>query len=149
VKEKVILGSWERFEAYAQDILEDLNNWATGWVDWNLALDESGGPNWSKNFVDSPVIVNATADEFYKQPMYYAMGHYSKYIPEDSVRIDLHMINASRKLSATAFLRPDGRRTVVVLNRSDEEKLIAIKDAERGTLEFNSPPRSIHTVVYA
>lgn len=35
-----------------------------------------GGPNWVKNFVDSPVIVNAKTDEFYKQPMFYALGHF-------------------------------------------------------------------------
>ena len=35
-----------------------------------------GGPNWVKNFVDSPVIVNAAKDEFYKQPMFYAMAHF-------------------------------------------------------------------------
>ncbi len=47
-----------------------------GWVDWNFALDEQGGPNWVRNFVDAPVITNATADEFYKQPMFYALAHF-------------------------------------------------------------------------
>ncbi|KAK8773049.1 hypothetical protein V5799_012418 [Amblyomma americanum] len=54
----------------------DLNHWVTGWTDWNLALNTGGGPNWAQNFVDSPIIVNATAQEFYKQPMYYALGHF-------------------------------------------------------------------------
>lgn len=53
-----------------------MNHWVTGWTDWNLALDMKGGPNWVKNFVDSPIIVNAANDEFYKQPMFYAMGHF-------------------------------------------------------------------------
>ena len=35
-----------------------------------------GGPNWVKNFVDSPVIVNKDKDEFYKQPTYYALAHF-------------------------------------------------------------------------
>ena len=47
-------------------------------MDWNLALDMGGGPNWAGNFVDSPIIVNEEADEFYKQPMYYALGHVSR-----------------------------------------------------------------------
>ncbi|KAH9370175.1 hypothetical protein HPB48_013097 [Haemaphysalis longicornis] len=74
--DRVILGSWERAEQYAADILEDLNHWITGWMDWNLALNTEGGPNWAKNFVDSPIIVNSSAQEFYKQPMYYALGHF-------------------------------------------------------------------------
>jgi len=149
--EKVILGSWERLEDYAKDISEDLNNWSTGWVDWNLALDPTGGPNWSNNFVDSPIIVNATSDEFYKQPMYYALGHYSKYIPEDSVRIhlDIEHDGSSRLFSASAFLRPDGMRTVVILNRSNNEELIIINDDDHNRrLEFDCPPRSIHTIVF-
>ncbi len=85
-------------------------------MDWNLALDEKGGPNWAGNFVDSPIIINKTANEFYKQPMYYALGHFSKYIPENSVRISINLVGDS-KLVGTAFLRPDGMRTVVILNR--------------------------------
>ncbi|CAG2104576.1 unnamed protein product, partial [Medioppia subpectinata] len=57
----VYLGSWQLFEKYATDIITDLNHWTGGWVDWNLALDTRGGPNWVNNFVDAPIIVNATA----------------------------------------------------------------------------------------
>lgn len=35
-----------------------------------------GGPNWVKNFVDAPIIVNAKAEEFYKQPVYYALAQF-------------------------------------------------------------------------
>lgn len=55
---------------------KDLEHWVTGWTDWNLALNMEGGPNWVHNYVDSPIIVNAEKDEFYKQPMFYAMGHF-------------------------------------------------------------------------
>lgn len=41
-----------------------------------MCLDEQGGPNWVQNFVDAPIIVNNTEDEFYKQPMFYTMGHF-------------------------------------------------------------------------
>ena len=46
---------------------QDLSNWSTGWVDWNLALNMEGGPNWVQNFVDSPIIVDADNGLFYKQ----------------------------------------------------------------------------------
>ncbi|XP_010725520.1 lysosomal acid glucosylceramidase-like, partial [Meleagris gallopavo] len=52
----VILGCWERGNQYSHSILTNLNNFVAGWTDWNLALDLEGGPNWVKNFVDSPVI---------------------------------------------------------------------------------------------
>jgi len=147
-QQDVPLGAWERLETYAVDIIQDLNHWVTGWIDWNLALDENGGPNWSGNFVDAPIIVNASANEFYKQPMFYAMGHFSKYIPEDSIALDVKITNGTRDLMATAFRRPDGMRTVVILNRYDEDQTIILRDADRGDLEFTSPARSLQTVVY-
>jgi glucosylceramidase len=39
-------------------------------------LDEGGGPSWIRNWVDSPVVINATSDEFYKQPMFHAIDHF-------------------------------------------------------------------------
>ena len=48
-------------------ILQNLSHWSAGWVDWNLALNLQGGPNWVKNFVDSPIIVDAENGVFYKQ----------------------------------------------------------------------------------
>lgn len=47
-----------------------------GWTDWNLALNPEGGPNWVRNFVDSPIIVDIAQDTFYKQPMFYHLGHF-------------------------------------------------------------------------
>uniref|UniRef100_A0A8C3XV59 Glucosylceramidase n=1 Tax=Chelydra serpentina TaxID=8475 RepID=A0A8C3XV59_CHESE len=73
---RVILGGWDRGSKYSHSILTNLNNYVTGWTDWNLALDMEGGPNWSKNYVDSPVIVDSSKDLFYKQPMFYHMGHF-------------------------------------------------------------------------
>jgi len=39
----------------------DMNNWATGWNDWNAFLDETGGPNWANNQVDAPIILNTAS----------------------------------------------------------------------------------------
>ena len=47
----------------------------------------NGGPNWAYNFVDAPIIVNKDTDEFYKNPMYYGLAHFSKFLPEQTYRI--------------------------------------------------------------
>ncbi|NXB82122.1 GLCM Glucosylceramidase, partial [Donacobius atricapilla] len=140
----VILGCWERGNQYSHSILmvrplclpgrwegllvlgrylsfllQNLNHFVAGWTDWNLALDLEGGPNWVKNYVDSPIIVDSSEGIFYKQPMFYHMGHFSKFIPEGSQRVGLIASRESKKtmLEYTAFLRPDGAVVVVVLNR--------------------------------
>ncbi|CAK1590496.1 unnamed protein product [Parnassius mnemosyne] len=112
-KKQVLLGSWERAEDYIKDIIEDLNNNVVGWMDWNFCLDKNGGPNWAGNHVDSPIIVDAEKGEFLKQPMFYAMGHFSKFIPRGSRRIRVEKKPSSKYINEVAFLTP--RNTVVLV----------------------------------
>ncbi|XP_063434087.1 lysosomal acid glucosylceramidase-like [Mytilus trossulus] len=144
---KVILGSWERAESYAHDILHDVNNWVTGWTDWNIALDMEGGPNWVKNFVDSPIIVNAKEDEFYKQPMFYAMGHFSKFVLTGSKRIDIKGSEVDG-LQISAFIQGDNSIVIVILNRSDDDGIISLHDPELGFINLSYSKHSIQTVIW-
>lgn len=97
-------------------IFQDLNNYVVGWIDWNLCLDPQGGPNWAYNFVDAPILVYGEDDEFIKQPMFYAMGHFSKFIPRGSRKI-----RAARRSLGTlenlAVLTPRDTIVVVIQNR--------------------------------
>lgn len=97
-------------------LLQFLKEDSVGWIDWNLVLDEAGGPNWVENYVDAPIIVNAEKGEFYKQPMYYALAHFSKYIPRGSIRIDASASVLALDVNTAAFLRPDGAITVILHN---------------------------------
>ncbi|KAJ8354838.1 hypothetical protein SKAU_G00224050 [Synaphobranchus kaupii] len=144
----VKLGSWDRAEDYAHDIIEDLNHYVTGWTDWNLALDLGGGPNWVKNFVDSPVIVDRTRDVFYKQPTFYSMAHFSKFLREGSQRVGVSYSLGS-DLETTAFIRPDGSRVLTVLNRSDKEVQFEVWDSTVGYIPSVSPTHSILTLTWA
>ncbi|KAK8727049.1 hypothetical protein OTU49_009904 [Cherax quadricarinatus] len=141
------LGSWERLEHYAHDIIDDMNNWVTGWVDWNLALDMEGGPNWANNFVDAVVIVNKETDEFYKNPMFYALGHFSKFVQAGAERLDVTSSDL-QVIQVTAFVNPDQTFVVVLLNRSEEEVEVTVNVEERGTMFLNMPPRSLLTALF-
>nr|XP_014966769.2 lysosomal acid glucosylceramidase isoform X3 [Macaca mulatta] len=118
-----------------------------GWTDWNLALNPEGGPNWVRNFVDSPIIVDITKDTFYKQPMFYHLGHFSKFIPEGSQRVGL-VASQKNDLDTVALMHPDGSAVVVVLNRSSKDVPLTIKDPAVGFLETISPGYSIHTYLW-
>ncbi|XP_018014405.1 lysosomal acid glucosylceramidase isoform X2 [Hyalella azteca] len=146
-QEAVILGSWHRLETYAADIIEDLENWVIGWVDWNIALDLEGGPNWSYNFVDSPIIVDAAADEFYKNPMYYAMGHFSKFIRRGAVHLQLNSVRDGG-LRTTAFRNPDGSVAIVILNRQDVAANVTITAEPRGALRVTAGAKSLKTLLF-
>ncbi|XP_075032405.1 lysosomal acid glucosylceramidase-like [Calonectris borealis] len=146
----VSLGCWERGDHYSHSILTVLNHFVAGWTDWNLALDLEGGPNWVKNYVDSPVIVDSSKDVFYKQPMFYHLGHFSKFIPEGSRRVGLH---SSRRclicqLEHVAVLRPDGALVLVVLNRFGWDVPFGIQDPAVGFIETVAPANSIQTYLW-
>ncbi|XP_044304621.1 lysosomal acid glucosylceramidase-like isoform X2 [Varanus komodoensis] len=145
----VILGSWDRGNDYSHSILENLNHHVSGWTDWNLALNLEGGPNWVKNFVDSPIIVDAARDVFYKQPMFYHMAHFSKFIPEGSQRIGLRLLKKCIRcnLEHVAVLRPDGSAALIVLNRSASNVSFGISDTP-GLIMTHIPANSIQTYLW-
>ncbi|XP_072167012.1 lysosomal acid glucosylceramidase-like [Diadema setosum] len=147
----VDLGSWSRGEGYSQSIINVMNHWVTGWVDWNLALNLQGGPNWVQNYVDSPIIVDATQDIFYKQPMYYHLGHFSKFIAPGSVRVGLSVNSEGvdiKNLHSIAFSLPDGSTSVIILNTADVSIPISLHDPAVGYINAQIPARAIQTYLW-
>jgi len=149
--QKVLLGSWERGQEYINDIITNLNHWSTGWTDWNLALDMNGGPNWANNFVDAPIIVNPETDEFYKQPMYYALAHFSKFLPEGSFRVNSIMGGYdSERIRSVALERPDGNLVLIVTNEHMDQTIRIRIDNEGSSSEvINIGPQSVHSFIWS
>lgn len=110
---------------YARDMIGCLNSWVEGWVDWNMILDQNGGPNWAKNWCIAPILVDVEKDEVYKTPLYYTMMHFSKYIRPGATRIGFTTSNES--IMATAVENEDGSIVVVLLNTSSDKQDIQIK----------------------
>jgi glucosylceramidase len=85
----VQLDSWFRAERLAHDVMFDLQNHAAGWIDWNLLVDAKGGPNHLGNDCDASIVLDEKDDElFHVQPKFFYFGHFSKFVPPDSVRVE-------------------------------------------------------------
>lgn len=109
-------GSWELGERYAHAMINDLNRWTVGWIDWNLVLDETGGPNHVGNLCSAPVLADTQHGALMHQSAYHYIGHFARFIKPGARRV---LCAASRQdLETTAFLNPDGTLALVVLNRS-------------------------------
>lgn len=87
-----------------------------GWVDYNLVLDSKGGPSYVNRHSDAPIIINADGKSFTKTPIYYVLGHFSKFIIPGSVRVDLNIAPKNDGVLVVAFLRPDNIKVVSVYN---------------------------------
>ena len=141
---------------YSNDIMSSLNHWQTGWIDWNMCLDLDGGPNWANNMCDAPVIVNADASEFYLQPMYFHMVHFSKLLVRHSIVIKPDVRNNdktkvwpfnNKKLKVLVVRRPDDNIVVTLLNTSgDTGYTVLIQDLG---MKFYVQAKSIKSVLFS
>ncbi|CAJ0579709.1 unnamed protein product, partial [Mesorhabditis spiculigera] len=150
-EQNVLPGNWGRAEQYALDIIEDLRSGLVGWVDWNIVLDQTGGPNWVNNTVDSPIIANSTVDNFLKQPMFYALAHFSYFVKPGYQRVDLDLGTQEPGLDGVAFVSPDRKQRVLVLQNGTPLNItLSIQDTKRPTRFGNllMPSHSIKTVVW-
>jgi len=139
------IGSWELGERYARSIINDLNHWTVGWVDWNMLLDETGGPNHVNNLCSAPIIADTRNDRLLFQSSYYYLGHFSRFIRPGARRI---LCSSTREdLETTAFVNPDGAVAVVVLNRTDSEHAFSLKwKTQRAACSL--PAHSIATYLF-
>jgi glucosylceramidase len=151
-------GAWFPGERYAHNIINDLNNGCTGWIDWNIALDMQGGPNHVGNFCDAPVLVNTDSGEIHYQSSYYYIGHFSRYVKPQAQRIGItvnsYMTPATvdgrmgNMMECCAFRNNDGSFVLVVMNRTEADMVYELCFANESEITvLHCPPRGIQTVV--
>lgn len=120
-KEKFNLDSvynWSLGERYGNSMINDFNNGTVAWIDWNILLDETGGPNHVGNLCFAPVHADTRSGELIYTNAYYYIGHFSKFVRPGAKRI---AASSSRsQLQTTAFQNIDGTIVVVVLNTTSQ-----------------------------
>lgn len=139
------LGSWLLGERYARSLINDFNRWTEGWIDWNVLLDTTGGPNHVNNLCSAPILADVANDQLLYQSSYYYLGHFSRFVRPGAHRI---LCATTRDdLEATAFRNPDGRVVVVALNRTEKPLPFVLRQNDQFA-EIHLPARSIVTVLY-
>jgi glucosylceramidase len=138
------MSDWKWGEVYGRNMINDFNNGTAGWTDWNILLDETGGPNHVQNLCFAPLHANTKTGELYYLSSFYYIGHFSKFVRPGAKRI----VSASSRghLITTAFLNPDGKIAVIVMNQGDEKITYRIWLAGQAA-ETTSFPHSIQTLV--
>ncbi len=138
------LNDWHWGELYAAAMINDFNHGAVGWTDWNVLLDQEGGPNHVGNYCFAPIHGDTRTGKLSYMNSYYYIGHFSKFIRPGARRV----VSSSTldELQTTAFLNEDGTVSVVVLNESEKtEPFVLWLDGRAAKTE--SPAHSILTLV--
>jgi hypothetical protein len=79
--------NWRLGEYYGRSMINDFNDGAVGWADWNVLLDERGGPNHVGNYCFAPVHADTKTGELIYTNSYYYIGHFSKFVRPGARRI--------------------------------------------------------------
>jgi len=138
------VNNWSLGERYGYSMINDFNNGTTGWTDWNILLDENGGPNHVGNFCFAPVHADTKNGQLIYTNAYYYIGHFSKFIRPGAKRIAASSNRA--QLQTTAFVNTNGSIAVVVMNTTDKKipYYIWLKGNAAGA---ESLPHSITTLI--
>lgn len=136
--------SWDLGERYVRSMINDINRWTVGWIDWNLLLDQHGGPNHVGNYCSAPILAHTDHDSFDLQSSYHYIGHFARFVQLGGRRI---LCASTREaLEATAFVNPDGGVVVVAMNRT-EQALAFTLTTPVGAHQAALPARSIATLL--
>ena len=102
-------------EYYLNDIIGDFNNGVNAYLDWNILLNEMGGPSHIKNPVKSALILKN--DSYIRTPIYYYIYHISHFVVEN---MDILENNSyTNNLDIVAF-KDKNKLIIVIMNKNDE-----------------------------
>jgi glucosylceramidase len=139
------MNDWTMGERYGYSMINDLNTGTVGWTDWNILLDEKGGPNHVGNYCFAPVHADTATGELTYVNSFHYIGHFSKFIKPGAKRIACSPSRSS--ISSTAFVNPDGSTAVVVMNRGEKPVTYFIWE-DGNASETVIAPRGIQTLIY-
>lgn len=138
--------TWKNAERYGRSMINDFNNGTVGWTDWNILLDERGGPNHVENFCFAPMHADTQSGELIYTPSYYYIGHFSKFIRPEAKRVST--VSSRSHLLSTSFMNKDGITVTVVMNQSDLEIKYKLYVGTTSAVEVVIPAHAIQSLVY-
>lgn len=145
------LGNWQYAENYITEIMRNLIYGSVGWIDFNLALDLQGGPVINDKFkADAAIIVDAKRSSYYRNPMFYAIGHLSRYIKPGSIRVKMDFFSAPHMYANqyAAFITPDNYLVVVISNNNVHPMPVNIGINTRTKVEAMLDTKSFNTFIF-
>jgi O-glycosyl hydrolase len=142
-------------EFWGNMIMNDMKNWVTGWVYWNMILDQTGGPWLISEVHGDPddnrqhpvVIIDRETKKTSYTGLYYYLAHFSKFVKPGAWRVNTS--GGSEQLNFAGFQNVDGSVVLNIINNGDEtdcgiswKNRMAIQKLKKHsitTLKWNAP----------
>lgn len=135
--------SYENAQRYVHDLIGDFANGTNAMTDWNLLLDENGGPNHVGNFCEAPIMYDFKDKKLIINDSYYAIAHFSRFVKRDAKRI---LSSSFGAVETAAFKNTDGSLVCVLMNKTDKvvDYVLRIGDL---TAKLKINPEGIQSLV--
>ncbi len=133
---------------YARNIIVSLDHGMAGWIDWNVVLDSSGGPNHVGNFCGAPIMIDTDAGEIYYTPVYWVLAQLSRTIrPGDTAVATERRLDGldPDALHASAAVNNDGMLSVQLLNTTKKPIRFSLQIGPRYA-QVEMPANAVQTV---
>jgi glucosylceramidase len=106
-------------------IIGATRNWAKTVLEWNMSSNPTLTPYTQRGGCDRCLgAVTIDGDSVTRNPAYYILAHASKFVPPGSIRLDTNEIE---QFANVAFLRPDGKTALILLNPGKERESISLR----------------------
>jgi glucosylceramidase len=131
-------------------MLGTTRNWAKSVVNWNIALDDKGGPYHGGCTTCTGLVTVQPDGSVTTDAEYYTIGHLSKFVRSGAVRIASTSYGTTGwngQLMSSAFRNPDGSTALVVHNENDDPRTFAVAVGDE-SFEYTLPGGAIGTFVW-
>jgi glucosylceramidase len=118
-------------------VLGVTRNWGQTMVNWNLALDPSGGPHNHGCDTCTGVVTVGPGQTVTRNAEYYTLGHLARFVRPGAVRIASTSFGTTGwngQIMDVAFRNPDGSTVLVAHNENDNPARFAV---EQGGASFD------------
>jgi glucosylceramidase len=131
-------------------VIGTTRNWARSAVNWNIALDSTGGPHLGGCATCTGLVTALPDGSVRADAEYYTIGHLSKFVKPGARRIASTSFGTTGwngQIMDVAFRNPDGSTALVVHNQNDDPLTFAVT-VGHGTFEYTLPGGALATFTW-
>jgi glucosylceramidase len=131
-------------------IIGNTRNWAKTVINWNLALDPSGGPHVGGCGTCTGVVTVGPDGTVTRNAEYYTLGHVARFVKTGAVRIASTSFGTTGwngQVMDVAFRNPDGSTVLVAHNENDNPQTFAVREGNR-SFTYTLPGGALATFVW-